>query len=70
MVGSNALVSALTRCALLDCVCDLKASQMNVKRILIREHMIFELELGYNATETVKEIFVVRKAKEQLITLQ
>ena len=40
VVGSIAVVSPLTHCAMIHFVCDLKAAQMNVQRRLIREPML------------------------------
>ena len=54
--GSIVLVGALTRCALLHSMCDLKATQMDIQRSLIRKIMLFEFELDQNAAEATKNI--------------
>ena len=54
------VVSVLTRCALLQSVCDLKAAQMNVQCSLIQELMLDKFELGYNATEVTKKIYYAK----------
>ena len=69
MIGSIVVVGALTGCALLQHVYDLKAAQMNVKRNLIRELWFYEFKLSHNFSEVAKT-FVVRKEKAQLITVQ
>ena len=56
VVGSIVAVGALTRCASLHSVSDLKAAQMNVERRLIREFRLHEFELGHNATEATINI--------------
>ena len=48
------LVVSLTDCALTHSVYDLKTAQINVQRCLIREHVLYEFELGNN-TEKVTE---------------
>ena len=42
------VVGALTHCALLHSVCDLKATQTNVKYSLIWEFKFYEFKFGYN----------------------
>ena len=69
MVGSMVVVGALTRCALLHSVSDLKAAQMNMHRYLIREIKLYEFELGHNTTETTKNISGA-KVKGPLIIIQ
>ena len=56
MVGSIVVVGALTRCALLHCVCDLKAAQINVGYSLIRELILYEIELSNKVAEATKKI--------------
>ena len=56
VVHSCAVVGELTRCELFYCMCDLKATQTNVKRRLIRELTVYEFELNHNATETTNNI--------------
>ena len=65
VIVSTMVVGALTRCALLHFLFDLKASQMNVQYSLIWELMLCEFELSHNAAKT----FVVRKMM-QLITVE
>ena len=60
VVGSIVVVGALTRCALLPSVCDLKSTQTIVQRSLIRELMIYKFELGYNPAEETKNIFCLK----------
>ena len=50
------VVGALTRCALLHSVCDLKAIQMNVQRSQNRELILYDFDLDDNATEATKNI--------------
>ena len=58
MVGSIIVVGALTPCALLHSMCDLKAAQMNVLR----------MHLGFERLKQPK-IFAVKMGKTQLITV-
>ena len=51
------VIGVLTHCALLHTVYDLKASQMNVPRSLIRELMLYEFKLKQ------PKIFVVHKGE-------
>ena len=64
--GSIVVVDTLTRASLLS-VCDFKAAQMNMPRILICEHMLYEFEPGDNTAEAIPKIFVVRKINVPLI---
>ena len=48
------VVSALTCCAWVQPVCDLKAAQMNMQRNLIEE--FYEFELGHNTAEATKKV--------------
>ena len=52
VVSSITVVSAFI---LLHSVCNLKTTQMNVQRSLIRELMLYEFDLGHNATEATKK---------------
>ena len=52
MVGSIVVVRALTRCALLHSVCDLKATHS-----LIGEFMLSEFEVGHNVAEATQNIY-------------
>ena len=54
VVGSIVVVSILTCYALLHSMCDLKATQMNMKHSLIQEFIFYEFELDHNATEAIK----------------
>ena len=51
------VVGALTCCALLHSVCDLKVEQMNLRRSLNRELTLYESEVGQNAVEVTKSIY-------------
>ena len=53
MVGSIVVLGALTCCALVHSMCDLKTTQENVQYELIWN---FEFEYGYNATEATKNL--------------
>ena len=55
-VGSIVVVGALTCCALLHSICDLKATQMNVPHSLIQKLMLYKFKLGQNTAETTKNI--------------
>ena len=52
--GSIVLVGALPHCALFHCVWDLKTTQMNMQRSLLRKLILYESELGHNIAETTK----------------
>ena len=56
VLGSIVVVGALTRCSSLHLVCDLKTALMGMQRILIRELMPYECELGHDATEATQNI--------------
>ena len=64
VVGSIAVVGALTPCALLlcvcVCVCVLKAAQRNVQHSLIRELMLYGFQQGHKAAEETKNICCVK----------
>ena len=51
LVGSIVVVRALTRCALLHNMCDLKATQINMQHNLIREFIFYKFELSLNIAE-------------------
>ena len=59
MVGSIVVVGALSRFSLLHSMRDLKVAQMNVQRCLIREFVLYELELESNTAEANKNIWKV-----------
>ena len=50
------VIDALTRCALLHSVYDLKAEQINGQRCLIGELMLSKFELSHNTEEATKNI--------------
>ena len=52
------MVDGVLTYALLHSMCDLKTAQMNVN--LIKEFMLYELELGHNAAEATKNICCVK----------
>ena len=54
MTDSIVIEGAQTHCSLLNSVYDLKATQMNLQRNLIRKFMLYEFQLGHNATEATK----------------
>ena len=56
VIGSIAVVGALTCCALFHFVYDFKAVRMNLQSSLIRECICYKFNLGHNATETSKNI--------------
>ena len=68
MIGRIMVYGALTYCTLLHFMCDLKATQMNVQCILIKELILYKSELTHNAAETFKNI--VQKVKVQLISVE
>ena len=56
VVGSIVIVGALTCCALLHSLCDLKDMQMNVQYSIIWEIMLYEFKLCHKAAEATKNI--------------
>ena len=60
MVGSIVVVGALTHCALLHSICDLKVALINVQHCLIWELLIYDLKLGHNVMEITKNISCVK----------
>ena len=54
VVGSIMVVSVLTRCALIDSMCDLKDAQMNMQYRLIWALIVHYFELGYDAMHATK----------------
>ena len=64
VMGSIVFVGALTR-ALLQSMCDSKATQMNVQYSRIWELMIYKLEVGHKTADETKNIFMW-KVKGQL----
>ena len=60
MVGSIVVGDALTRCALLHCVCDLKDAEVNVQSNLIRDLILYEFELSHNTLKATKNICDVK----------
>ena len=69
VVDCMVVVGALTCCALLHCVCDSKAAQVNMRH-QIQEFMLFEFDLSYNVSSEATKTFMVRKMKAKLITEQ
>ena len=59
------VVGALTHCALCPSVCDLKVTQTNMQCNLIQEHIDWAV-----MSWKQPKVFVVRKVKGQLITIQ
>ena len=55
-------VSALTLCALLHFVCDLKVIQINVQYSLIWELVLYKLELSDNTTGATKKHLLCKVA--------
>ena len=62
VLGSIVVVGVLT-CVLLHSVCDFKAAQMNMKRILLWDCMFYEFKLGHYATEATKNICYTAKGE-------
>ena len=56
VIGSIVVAGALSRCALVHSVCDLKATQMNMQRSLILKFMICVFELVHDTAEATKNI--------------
>ena len=56
VAGSIVITGVLTHCELLDSVCEFKATEMNVQRILIRESMEHEFEMGRTIAEANNNI--------------
>ena len=56
-VGGNiVVVGALTCCALLYCMCDLKTVQLNLQCSLIWELMLYDFKLPHDVAEATKNI--------------
>ena len=64
VVGSIVLVSALTYCALLHFMFDLKASQINEQHSLIQKLMFYKFKLGHNAAEATENICCMKSEDE------
>ena len=65
------VAGALTRFAWIHTVYDLKATQMNVSRNLIRELMLYDFLTGANCHRSIqKHLLCERDGKMQLITIQ
>ena len=60
VVGSIVVVGAMTRCALLNSVFDLKTAQMNVPHRLTWELMLHKFELGHIVAEVTKNIYCTK----------
>ena len=52
VIGSIMVVSIVTH-ALLHCVCDLKAAQMNLQCSLMHELMLYKFKMGQEATKNI-----------------
>ena len=59
MVGSIVVVSALTSSVLLHCMCDLKAAQMNLYCILIKELVLCKFEVDHIVAEAATNFYFV-----------
>ena len=55
-VVSIVVVGELIHCVLLHFICDLKATQMNMKHNLIQELMLYEFKCSHNIVEATKGI--------------
>ena len=60
VVDSIVVLGTMTCCALFHSAWDLKATQMNMQRSLIREFVLYEFEQRYNVAETTKNISCVK----------
>ena len=60
IVSNNIVVDALTLCALLHCVYDMKAEQINMQCILIQEFLLYESGMGHKTAEATKNICCVK----------
>ena len=60
MVKSIVVVGALTLCAFLHPLYDLKATKMNMQCICILKLRLYEFELSHNAAESTKIIYCVK----------
>ena len=60
VVGSIVVVGALTCCALLHSMCDLKVTQMNMQHSIICDLMLCDFKLGCYMTEATKNVFCVK----------
>ena len=60
VIGRIVVVGALTCCSLVQGVCNLKATQMNVQRSLNREPTLYDFELGYNFMKATKNIWCAK----------
>ena len=56
MVGSIVVVGALTPCAFLRCLYDLKAVRMNVQSSLIQELILYEFKMDHSTSESAQKI--------------
>ena len=57
VVGSIVVDGALTCCALLHSMCDLKDTKMNMQHSLLRELTFYEFEMVHKSAEATKNIF-------------
>ena len=54
------IVGALTCCALLLSLCDLKAAQMNEQCSLIQILMLYKFKMGHNSAKATKSIYYAK----------
>ena len=62
VVSISVVVGALTCCALLHSVCDMKTTKLNIQCCLIKQLRLCKFELGHNATEATKTICCTKGA--------
>ena len=60
MIAGSVVVGALTLCALIHLMCDLKVAQMNIQNSLIQEFILYKFELGHKTVEETKNICCVK----------
>ena len=60
IVGSVMVIGVPPCCVLIPSACALKAAKINMQCSLIWELMLWGFELGYNTTETTKNICCVK----------
>ena len=60
VIDSIVILGALTPCALLHPVCDLKSTLINAQRCLIRALLPYESEMSHKAAEASKRIYYAK----------
>lgn len=60
VLGSVVVAGVLICYPLIECVCDLKSTQINVEYSLIQELMFYKFKLSHNAMEATKLIHCVK----------